>query len=362
MEQRKIRVAVTHGDINGIGYEIIFKTFADPAILELCTPIIYGLPKVASYHRKMLNIEGHFTIINKASEAYDNKLNLLAVSNEDIKVELGTPSETSGATALKAIDRALDDYRQGFIDALVTAPVDSNSQFHFSGQGRYLEDHFGQSGQALPMLISERLRIALVTSDMPIKQAAEQLTPMLIQQKAEELYKSLYRDFGITNPRIAVLSLNPKTGENEWAGTEEQETIAPAITALYEKGIQAFGPYASDEFFGNGQYKAFDGILTLYDEQGITPFRSLTDNDGVEYTTGLPLVRTAPNHTACYELAGKGEADENMLRQAVYAAIDIFRHRIAYDEARVNPLKKLYKERRDDSEKVRFNIPKKTEK
>ena len=362
MEERKIRVAITHGDTNGIGYEVILKAFEDPAMLELCTPIIYGSPKVAAYHRNALNIEGNFTIISKASEANDNKLNMLTVFDEEIKVELGTPSEESGTAALKAIDRALDDFRQGFIDVLVTAPVDNNSTFRFSGQGRYLEDHLDVSGQALPMLVSERLRIAFATCNMPIKQVTELLTTNLIEEKATALHKSLQRDFCITNPRIAVLALNPKTGENGWAGSEEQDIITPAITTLYEKGIQAFGPYASDDFFGNGLYEAFDGVIALHDNQGTTPFRSLTCNEGVEYTAGLPLVRTAPAHTARYDIAGKGLADENMLRQAVYTAIDIFRHRAAYDEGHANPLKKLYKERRDDSEKVRFAVSKKTEK
>lgn len=362
MEQRKIRVAITHGDTNGVGYEVIFKAFADPTMLELCTPIVYGSPKVAAYHRKALNIEANFTIINKAADAIDNKLNMLTVFDEEIKVELGKPSEESGAAALKAIDRALDDYRQGLVDVLVTAPVDNNNMFRFSGQERYLEDHLDMSGQGLSMLISERLRVALLTSNLPIKEVTEHINQNLITEKATALHESLCRDFCITNPRIAVLALNPKTGEKGWAGTEEQEQIIPAIAALCEKGIQTFGPYAADDFFGNGLYESFDGVIAMHHDQGATPFRSLTFNDGVAYTAGLPLVCTAPDHTALYDIAGKGQADEQMLRHAIYAAIDIFRHRAVYDEAHVNPLKKLYKEKRDDSEKVRFTIPKKTEK
>ena len=362
MEQRKIRVAITHGDTNGVGYEVIFKAFADPTMLELCTPIIYGSPKVAAYHRKALNLEGNFTIINKASDANDSKLNMLTVFDEEIKVELGKPSEESGTAALKAVDRALADFQQGLVDVLVTAPVDNNNMFRFSGQSRYLEDHLDKSGRGLSMLISEQLRIALVTRNIPIKQVTEQLSQELITEKATALHESLCKDFCITNPRIAVLALNPKTGENGWAGTEEQEMIVPAVAALCEKGIQTFGPYASDDFFGNGLFEAFDGVLAMHYSQGATPFRSLTSNEGVDYTAGLPLVCTAPDHTALYDIAGKGQTDENMLRQAIYAAIDIFRHRSAYDEAHVNPLKKLYKERRDDSEKVRFAIPKKAEK
>ena len=362
MEQSKIRVAITHGDTNGVGYEVIFKAFADPTMLELCTPIIYGSPKVAAYHRKALNLEGNFTIINKASDASDGKLNMLPVFDEEIKVELGKPSEESGAAALKAIDCALEDYRQGLIDVLVTAPVDNNNMFRFSGQDRYLEDHLDRSGQGLSMLISERLRVALLTRNLPIKQVTEHISQDLITKKTTALYESLCKDFCITNPRIAVLALNPKTGEKGWAGTEEQELIMPAVAALCEKSIQTFGPYAADDFFGNGLYEAFDGVVAMHHDQGATPFRSLTFNEGVAYTAGLPLVCTAPDHTALYDIAGKGQADENMLRHAIYAAIDIFRHRTTFDEAHINPLKKLYKEKRDDSEKVRFAIPKKAEK
>ena len=362
MEQSKIRVAITHGDTNGVGYEVIFKAFADPTMLELCTPIIYGSPKVAAYHRKALNLEGNFTIINKASDASDGKLNMLPVFDEEIKVELGKPSEESGAAALKAIDCALEDYRQGLIDVLVTAPVDNNNMFRFSGQDRYLEDHLDRSGQGLSMLISERLRVALLTRNLPIKQVTEHISQDLITKKTTALYESLCKDFCITNPRIAVLALNPKTGEKGWAGTEEQELIMPAVAALCEKGIQTFGPYAADDFFGNGLYEAFDGVVAMHHDQWATPFRSLTFNEGVAYTAGLPLVCTAPDHTALYDIAGKGQADENMLRHAIYAAIDIFRHRTTFDEAHINPLKKLYKEKRDDSEKVRFAIPKKAEK
>lgn len=361
MEQRKIRVAITHGDTNGIGYELIFKAFSDPIMFELCTPIIYGSPKVAAYHRKALNLDTNFTIIAHAAEAVDNKLNLLPVFDEEIKVDLGVPSEESGNAALRAIDKALADFQEGLFDVLVTAPVENNAAFQFSGQSRYIEDHLDASGNALSILLCEKLRIALATRNLPIKQVADSISQESIVKQATTLHRSLRRDFRISNPRIAILALNPKAGENGLLGTEEQDIIAPAVSTLAENSIQAFGPYAADSFFGNNLFQAFDGVLAMYYDQGIAPFRTLTVNDGTNYTAGLPLVRTAPDQSAQFDIAGKGQANENMLRQAIYQAIDIFRHRREYDEPLANPLKKLYKEKRDDSEKVRFNVPKKAD-
>lgn len=357
-ENRKIRVAITHGDTNGIGYELIFKTFAESEMLELCTPIIYGSPKVATYHRNALGIEANFTIVADASEVKDGRVNFLPVFDEEIKVELGQPTEESGTAGLKAIDRALADYREGAYDVLVTAPMDNNEQFHFSGQSRYIEDHLEVEEQGLSLLVNERMRVALATRNLPLKQVAESITAESVRQKATTLFNALRRDFRISNPRIAVLALNPKAGDNGLLGSEEQEVILPAIEELSENGVQAFGPYAADKFFGDFSVEQFDGVLAMYYDQGLTPFRSFSCNDGVNYLAGLPLVRTAPELSAGYDIAGKGIADEQPLRHAIYLAIDIFRHREEYDEPMDNPLPKLYKEKRDESDKVRFAIPK----
>ncbi len=241
-ENKKVRVAITHGDTNGIGYELIFKTFAEPEMLELCTPIVYGSPKIAAYHRNALGIEANFTIIKDAKDAQEGRLNLLPVFDDEIKVELGVASEESGAAGLRAVDRALDDYRQGLFDVLVTAPVDNNEQFHFSGQSRYIEDHLETEGQGLSVLVNEELRVALATRNLPLRQVAESISKESIINNATTLFRSLRRDFRLSSPRIAVLGLNPKAGDNGLLGSEEQEFISPAIDELADKGIQLSVP------------------------------------------------------------------------------------------------------------------------
>lgn len=361
MENRKIRVAITQGDTNGIGYELIFRAFAGTEILDLCTPIIYGSPKIATYHDNALDLNSKFTIINDASEARDGRVNLLTVFDDDIKVELGTPTEESGNAGLRAIDRALADYQQGLFDVLVTAPIDNNDAFHFSGQSRYIEDHIECDGQGLSILTSDDLRVALVTRNLPLHQVAESITKENIEATAKKFYESLRRDFRISNPRIAVLSINPKAGDNGLLGTEEQEIIRPAIEELAKEDIEAFGPYATDRLFGTGDYDYFDGILAMYYDQGLAPFRAIAPDSGVNYTAGLPIVRTAPEVGASFDIAGRNEADATPMLHAIYLAIDIFRHRKEYDEAGTNPLPKLYHEKKDDSDKVRYAIPKKRE-
>ena len=358
---RKIRVAITHGDTNGIGYELIFKAFQSQEILDLCTPIIYGSPKIAAYHHNALDSDVKFSIINDAREAQDGRLNLLTVFDEDVKVEIGTPTEESGEAGLRAIDRALADYQEGLFDVLVTAPIDNNDAFHFSGQSRYIEDHMECDGQGLSLLTSEKSRVALETRNLTLKQVADSITKDSIKATARKFYDSLRRDFRISNPRIAVLSLNPKAGDNGLLGTEEQDIIRPAIEELAKEDVETFGPYAADQLFGSGDYDYFDGIIAMYYDQGLAPFRSIAPEDGVNYTAGLPLVRTAPEMGASFQIAGRNEADATSMLHAIYLAIDVFRHRQEYDEALENPLPKLYKEKRDESDKVRYAIPKKRE-
>ena len=361
-ENRKIRVAITHGDTNGIGYEVILKTFADPEMFELCTPIIYGSPKVAAYHKKLLELNTQFSIIDNAAEAKEGRLNMLATFDEEVKVEFGESSVMAGEAALKALDRAMTDFRSEYYDVLVTAPINKKNiqsdLFHFHGHTEYIEDCVGEGNKALMILTNGSLRVALVTTHLPIKDVAKAITKEAIIEKATILHKSLKRDFRITNPRIAVLALNPHAGDAGVIGDEEQTTIVPAIDELAEQGIQAFGPYPADGYFGSGQYDKFDAVLAMYHDQGLAPFKTLAVEDGVNYTAGLPIVRTSPDHGTAYDISGKCVADENSFRQAVYMAIDIFRNRIDYDEAYENPLPKLYHEKKDDSEKVRFNIPK----
>lgn len=362
MENKKIRIAITHGDTNGIGYEVIFKTFSEPAILEMCIPIIYGSPKIAAYHRNALGMDANFTIINKAEDAMEDRINLIAAFDEEIKVELGHPSKDAGAASLKALERAVHDYREGLFDALVTAPINKNNiqgdGFDFCGHTEYIEERLGEGNKPLMILFENRLRVALLTTHLPVKDIATAVTKELIKEKATIFFNSLKRDFRIDNPRIAVLGLNPHSGDNGLLGNEENDVIIPAIEELAAEGVNVFGPYAADGFFGSGNYNAFDGVLAMYHDQGLAPFKALSTGCSVNYTAGLPVVRTSPGHGTAYEIAGKGVADETSFRNAVYAAIDILRNRKNYDEPLKNPLKKLYHERRDDSDKVRFAVPK----
>lgn len=255
MENRKLRVAITHGDTNGIGYEIIFKTFSEPAMLELCTPIIYGSPKVAAYHRNALGIQGNFTIINSAAEAHNNKVNLLTTFDQEIKVDLGNPSKEAGMASLAALEKAMADYKEGLFDVLVTAPINKNNiqsdDFHFCGHTEYIEERAGNGDKALMILLNDMLRVALVTTHLPIRDVAAAITKESIIEKATIFHNSLKRDFRISNPRIAVLALNPHAGDDGLLGREEQEVIIPAIKELSDNGIRAFGPYAADGFFGH---------------------------------------------------------------------------------------------------------------
>ena len=362
MEERKIRVAITQGDTNGVGYEVILKVFSDPNILELCTPIIYGSPKIASYHRKALNLEVPYTIINHAEEARDGRVNLLACFDDEIKIEMGQPSQEAGAAALKALDRAMTDYRSELYDVLVTAPINKatiqSPGFHFPGHTEYIETSVGEGEKALMILMNETLRVALVTTHLPIKDIAKAITKEGIIEKATIFHKALKRDFRISSPRIAVLSLNPHAGDNGLLGSEEKDIILPAIEELADKGIQAFGPFAADGFFGSGAYDRFDGVLAMYHDQGLAPFKTIALESGVNYTAGLPIVRTSPDHGTSYDIAGKGIADENSMRQAIFTAIDVFRNRQFYDEPLQNPLPKLFHEKREDGDKARFARPK----
>ena len=337
MEERKIRVAITHGDTNGIGYEVILKAFEDSGMLELCIPIIYGNPKVAAYHRNALQLETPFTIIKNAEEARPDKLNMLATFDDEVKVEFGSPTPESAEAARKALQRAKEDLKNGLYDVLVQAPVVSS----------HTPD---PDDKSLLIMFANDIRIALATNHLPIKDVAANITPDKLIEKCRLLYTSLKRDFRINNPRIAVLALNPQPG------AEEENIIGPALKTVEEAGIQAYGPFTADDFFGNGLQNNFDGILAMYDDQGNVPFKTLATEYGVKMKAGFPFVITTPDHDPCFDIAGKGIANPASLRHAIYAAIDIFRNRIHYDEPLVNPLPKLYHEKREDGDKARFAI------
>lgn len=360
-----LRVAITQGDTNGIGYELILKTFADNGMLELCIPVVYGSAKVATYHRKTLGMEMNFHIIRSAEEAVPGRLNLVNCIEEEVKVELGTPTPEAGLAAFKALEQATADLQAGLADVLVTAPICKASiqsdAFRFAGHTEYLQDRLGNGAEALMILSNSLMRVALVTTHLPLQKVPGSLSQDVILQKIHLLHQSLRRDFLLPAPRIAVLGLNPHNGDGGVLGSEEQNTIRPAIEAAVAEEIQCFGPYPADGFFGAGLYRHFDAVLAMYHDQGLAPFKALSMDDGVNFTAGLPFVRTSPDHGTAFDIAGKGLASPDSFRQAIFTAIDVYRHRKADDEAHRDPLQKLYHEHREDSDRQRHIQADKTE-
>ena len=359
MEDNKIRIGITHGDINGVGYEVILKTFSDPLMLDLCTPVIYGSPKVAAYHRKAMDLTTNFSIITSATEAAHGRLSVLNCTDDEVKVEFSKADPSAGKAALDALERAVEDYKAGLIDALVTAPINKHTihseQFDFPGHTEYIEQRLGNGDKALMILMKGDFRVALVTGHIPVSQIAPTLTKDLIKEKLAIFNRSLKQDFGISAPRIAVFSLNPHAGDGGLLGTEEEEIIIPALKEMAAQGVLCYGPYPADGFMGSGNFTRFDGILAMYHDQGLAPFKALAMDEGVNFTAGLPVVRTSPAHGTAYDIAGKGMASEDSFRQAVYVAIDVFRNRQRDKEAHANPLRKQYYEKRDDSDKLKLD-------
>ena len=358
-DNQKIRIGITHGDINGIGYEVILKAFSDPTMLELCTPIVYGSPKVAAYHRKAMDIPTNFSIINTVEDAQEGKLSILSCTDDELKVELTKSTPEAGKAALDALERALKDYREGLIDVLVTAPINKHTiqsdTFHFPGHTEYIEERVGNRQKALMILLKDDLRVALVTGHIPVKDIASTLTKELIMEKMTIFHRSLKQDFGIDCPRIAVFSLNPHAGDNGVIGTEESEIIIPAMQEMIAKGVQCFGPYPADGFMGSSNFCHFDGILAMYHDQGLAPFKALAMDEGVNFTAGLPIVRTSPAHGTAYDIAGQGIASESSFRKAIYTALDVYRNRLVEREIHFRPLRKQYYEKRDDSDMLKLD-------
>lgn len=351
-ENKNIKIGITHGDINGIGYEVILKMLDDNRILEFCTPVIYGSAKIASFYRKALGMQQQqVNQIKEADEARDGVINVINVVDEDCKVEPGQGTKESGAAAFAALERAVTDVRNGKIDAVVTAPINKDNiqseLFTFPGHTEYLEASVG--GKALMVLFNRDIRVALVTTHLPISKISENITVERIVEKLKTFSASLRSDFAIVHPRIAVLALNPHAGENGLLGTEEQEVIIPAIKAAKEQKVECYGPYAADGFFGSGQFKHFDGILAMYHDQGLAPFKTMAMESGVNFTAGLPIVRTSPDHGTGYDIAGQGLASEQSMREALYAAIDIARNRARHAEMTANPLRRQYFDKSKDN-------------
>lgn len=352
----KIIIGITQGDIDGIGYEVILKMLEDTRIAELCTVVVYGSAKIAAFYRKLLDLEPvNFVQIPSAAEARDGVYNIVNVVAEDTKVEPGVPSEVAGAAALAALEAAVADLREGNIDAIVTAPIDKHTihseVFNFPGHTEYLQSRLASetSDKALMIMASDNIRVALVTTHVPLEEVPALITRESVFSTIMNLRRSLCRDFGIDAPRIAVLALNPHAGENGLMGSAEEEIIKPAIEDAFAKKALCFGPYPADGFWGSQAYEKFDGIVAMYHDQGLAPFKALAMNEGVNFTAGLPYVRTSPDHGTGYDIAGKGEADPESMRQALYMAIDVVRSRSAFDAARINPLRKQYFEKGSDN-------------
>jgi 4-hydroxythreonine-4-phosphate dehydrogenase len=343
MEKKTILAGISHGDINGIGYEVIIKALSDPTINEICTPIVYGSPKVAAYHRKALNVNNFtFNNIRTADEAHLKKSNMINCLDDNIRVELGKSTPQGGEAALISLEKAVEDLKTGKIDVLITAPIDKQNiqseNFHFKGHTDYLKSVAGVA-EVLMFMIGDSMRIGVATDHVPLSKVPGLITIETLLRKIRLMNQSLILDFGIRKPRIAVLGLNPHAGDNSLLGTEEAEIIAPAILQAQKEGIMTFGPFPADGFFGAGSFTKFDGILAMYHDQGLAPFKALSFDSGVNFTAGLPFIRTSPVHGTAFAIAGKGEASENSFRQAMYVACDIFRNRQLYSEISKNPLK-----------------------
>lgn len=337
-----IKVGITIGDLNGIGPEIIVKALRDNRILADFVPIVYGSNKIISHYKKALNLQDfNYLSCKSAADIHNKKVNIINVWQEETQIEPGVSGAEGGKYALLSLEAATKDLAEGKIDVLVTAPFSkenvAKAGFNFPGHTEYLAEMSGAK-DALMILVSGSLRVALVTTHIPIKEISEKLQKDLIVSKLLAFEQSLKKDFGLIRPRIAVFGLNPHAGENGKIGEEEQQTIIPAIQAAKQQGVLAFGPYPADGFFGSPLRNQFDGVLAMYHDQGLAAFKALCFEDGVNYTAGLPIVRTSPDHGTAFDIAGKLIADEQSLRSAIYLAIDIYRNRKTFKDINANPL------------------------
>jgi 4-hydroxythreonine-4-phosphate dehydrogenase len=344
MEQNKIKVGITHGDINGISYEVIIKSLADSRILEMCTPIVYGSPKVAAYHRKTLDTEiFSFNHIQSAREANSKRINIINCVDEEIRVELGKSTKQAGEAAYLALEAAVRDLKSGDIDVVVTGPINKENiqseNFNFPGHTEYFAKEFGTKDY-LMLMISDILKVGVVTGHIPLSQVAQSITKGKVLSNIRLLHKTFLEDFSIRKPRIAVLGLNPHAGDGGVIGNEEETIIIPAIKQANEEGIIALGPYPADGFFGSGEFKKFDVTLAMFHDQGLIPFKSIAFEAGVNYTAGLPIIRTSPGHGTAYGIAGTGTASEESFRNALYLAIDLYENRKRNKELSKDPLQR----------------------
>jgi 4-hydroxythreonine-4-phosphate dehydrogenase len=340
---KSLKIGITMGDVNGIGPEVIMKALKDQRILQDCTPVVYGSGRVFGYYRKSLNIQDFvYQTCPSADEVVLRKVNVVNAWSEEVDLQVGQVNAEGGKCAFQALEHATKDLASGKIDVLVTAPISKEAMgkagFPFPGHTEYLADLSGEE-EALMLMVAEQLRVALVTVHVPLKEVINQLTKEKVVSKIKAFEQSLKKDFGIIKPKIAVLGLNPHAGENGKMGTEEQEIISPAIQQARNSGILAFGPYPADGLFGSDQRNKFDGILAMYHDQGLTGFKAVAFEEGVNFTAGLPIVRTSPDHGTAFDIAGKNQANPQSMLKAIYTAIDVFRNRQMHREIHRNPLK-----------------------
>lgn len=336
-----IKVGISIGDLNGIGTEVVLKTFEDNRMLEMCTPVIFANVKILSFLKKQLNLTLNLQGIDRLDQVVVGKINVLNVWKEGVNIEYGKNDEVVGKYAIKSFIAATNALKEGLVDVLVTAPINKyniqSEDFVFPGHTDYLDKEL--EGNALMLMVCDKLRVGLLTDHVPVNEVSNLLTEELLVRKIETIKKSLIQDFGISKPKIAVLGLNPHCGDNGVIGKEDDEVIRPTVQKMFDSGILVFGPYASDSFFGSFQYEKYDAILAMYHDQGLIPFKTLSFGKGVNYTAGLNKVRTSPDHGTAYEIAGKGIANNDSFREAVYMALDVFSKRNEYQKLTEKPLK-----------------------
>ena len=344
-KEQKIRIGISIGDLNGIGSEVVLKTFEDSRMLDFCTPVVFANNKLLSFfkrHYKLsLNIQG----IDHPEKAIDGKFNVVNVWKENVKVNFGQENKKIGEYAFKSLEAATNALKEKKIDALVTAPINKNviqsEKFNFPGHTDYLAKTL--EGNSLMLMVSDQLKVGLLTDHVPVKNVAEVISPELITRKVNIIEETLRKDFRVRKPKIAVLGINPHSGDNGVIGKEDEEILKPTIQKINDKGKLVFGPFSADSFFGSKNYKNFDAVIAAYHDQGLIPFKTLSFGKGVNYTAGLKRIRTSPDHGTAYEIAGKGEADFRSFKEAVFSAIEISRNREEYLELTKNPLKKQSK-------------------
>ncbi|MDD7010537.1 MAG: 4-hydroxythreonine-4-phosphate dehydrogenase PdxA [Candidatus Cryptobacteroides sp.] len=347
MQNDKIVVGITQGDSNGIGYEVIIKALADPRILDQFTPVIYGSSKLFGFYRKTIpEVEQMDTnAISSASEAHAKRINIVNCLPDSTFAEPGQATPESAKSAIKSLETAIRELKEGKIDVLVTGPINkkamSNEGFGFPGHTEFIQNSFGVKDVTM-LMVSHRLKLGVVTGHIPLKDVASQITEEKILSKLRLMNEALKKDFVVDQPRIAVLSLNPHSGDGGLLGTEEQDIIIPAIRKATEEGILAFGPFSPDGYFGLSHYENFDATLAMYHDQGLSPFKALSFEDGVNYTAGLPVIRTSPDHGTAFEMAGRDEADPRSMRAAIFTAIDIYRNRKAWEELQAGKMERSY--------------------